>query len=167
MVGALSSGPILARIIAHRVARTSCIDRLGIDVARKLRIEHAVAWVARHVVKAIDVQTDMAPNTLASFDEAGSSTRALPPASRSRFTPDRPSTSRKSRRSCATLPTRPLRKEAVIARLARTAKIVESAHVQLLFENLNSEPERAECTTCRTPSPRRRILAADRLTKPP
>ena len=37
-----------------------------------------------------------------------------------------------------------LRKEAAIARLARTAKLAEKSGVQLLLENLNGEPERAE-----------------------
>jgi len=37
-----------------------------------------------------------------------------------------------------------LRKEAAIARLARTAEIAESAHVQPLLENPNGEPECAK-----------------------
>src|SRR5262245_58646963 len=45
------------------------IDRIGIDVGRKLPIEEAVAWAARHGVRAIDVQTDIAPNALESFDD--------------------------------------------------------------------------------------------------
>lgn len=47
----------------------SFIDRIGIDVGRKLSVEDAVAWASRHGVTAIDVQTDIAPNALESFDE--------------------------------------------------------------------------------------------------
>jgi sugar phosphate isomerase/epimerase len=45
------------------------IDRIGIDVGRKLPIEDAIAWAARHGVGAIDVQCDIAPNPLESFDD--------------------------------------------------------------------------------------------------
>jgi len=45
------------------------IDRIGIDVGRKLGVEEAIAWAGRHGVKAIDVQCDIAPNALESFDE--------------------------------------------------------------------------------------------------
>lgn len=45
------------------------IDRIGIDVGRKLSIEAAVEWAARHAVRAIDVQCDIEPNALESFDE--------------------------------------------------------------------------------------------------
>lgn len=48
----------------------SFIDRIGIDVGRKLPVEDAVAWAGRNGVKAIDVQCDIAPNALESFDEA-------------------------------------------------------------------------------------------------
>jgi sugar phosphate isomerase/epimerase len=46
------------------------IDRIGIDVGRKLSVEDAIAWAGRNGVKAIDVQTDIAPNALESFDDA-------------------------------------------------------------------------------------------------
>jgi sugar phosphate isomerase/epimerase len=45
------------------------IDRIGIDVGRKLSVEDAIQWAARHGVQAIDVQTDIAPNALESFDD--------------------------------------------------------------------------------------------------
>jgi sugar phosphate isomerase/epimerase len=48
------------------------IDRIGIDVGRKLPVEEAIAWAARNGVRAIDVQTDIAPNALESFDAARS-----------------------------------------------------------------------------------------------
>lgn len=47
----------------------SFADRIGIDVGRKLAVEEAVAWAARHGVRAIDCQIDIAPNALATFDE--------------------------------------------------------------------------------------------------
>ena len=45
------------------------IDRIGIDVGRKLSVEGAIAWAASHGVRAIDVQCDIAPNALETFDE--------------------------------------------------------------------------------------------------
>jgi sugar phosphate isomerase/epimerase len=45
------------------------IDRIGIDVGRRLGIEAAIAWAAQHDVRAIDVQCDIQPNALESFDE--------------------------------------------------------------------------------------------------
>lgn len=47
----------------------SFIDRIGIDVGRKLSVEDAIQWAQRHGVGAIDVQTDIAPNALESFDD--------------------------------------------------------------------------------------------------
>ncbi len=46
----------------------SFIDRIGIDVGRKLSVDDAVVWAARHHVRAIDVQCDIEPNALESFD---------------------------------------------------------------------------------------------------
>ena len=46
------------------------IDRIGIDVGRKLSIEDAIGWAADNQVRAIDVQCDIAPNALESFEEA-------------------------------------------------------------------------------------------------
>ncbi|MBS0240956.1 MAG: sugar phosphate isomerase/epimerase [Proteobacteria bacterium] len=43
------------------------IDRIGIDVGRKLPIEEAIRWATAHDVKAIDVQCDIAPNALETF----------------------------------------------------------------------------------------------------
>ena len=140
-LGALSSVAILARIIAHAVARRSFIDRIWIDVGRKLGIEDAIAWIARHGVKAIDVQTDIVPNTLESFDEA---VHAGPRRVCYDQHLDRASRIARKRRGNLADPARrhrpvALRKEAAIARLVRTAKIAESAQVQLLLENRNDE----------------------------
>jgi hypothetical protein len=48
----------------------SFIDRIGIDGGRKLGIEVAIAWAARHGVKAIHVQRNLATYALESLDEA-------------------------------------------------------------------------------------------------
>jgi sugar phosphate isomerase/epimerase len=43
-------------------------DRIGVDVGRRLAAEDAVKWAAGHAVRRIDVQIDLAPNALESFD---------------------------------------------------------------------------------------------------
>ena len=45
-------------------------DRIGVDLGRKLPIEEAVAWAAANGVRYIDMQIDIAPNPLESFDDA-------------------------------------------------------------------------------------------------
>lgn len=55
---------------SHGAPAMPFIDRIGIDVGRKLPVEDAMAWAAGHGVPAIDVQTDIAPNALESFDDA-------------------------------------------------------------------------------------------------
>jgi sugar phosphate isomerase/epimerase len=44
-------------------------DRIGVDIGRKLRLEDAVAWAARHGVRFIDVQLDTGANALGTIDE--------------------------------------------------------------------------------------------------
>ena len=44
-------------------------DRIGIDVGRRLKIEHAIEWAAAHGVRYIDIQLDTAANALTSFDD--------------------------------------------------------------------------------------------------
>ena len=46
------------------------IDRIGIDVGRKLRLEDAIAWAARYGVGCIDVQLDTGDNAFTRFDDA-------------------------------------------------------------------------------------------------
>ncbi len=46
------------------------LQRIGIDVGRKLRLEDAVAWAAAHGVGIIDVQLDTGANMVTSFDAA-------------------------------------------------------------------------------------------------
>jgi len=154
----------------------SFIDRIGIDVGRKLPIEDAIGWAAKHGVKSIDVQTDIAPNALESFD-AARCTRVLDACGNSgvsialhtlsavnvaEISPILRDATDQYLAAYVALAARlrakwvivhggysftsdvKSRKEAAIARLARTAKLAERAGVQLLLENLNGEPERAE-----------------------
>ena len=46
------------------------LDRIGIDVGRRLPLEDAIAWAAQHGVKHIDIQLDTAANAITSFDDA-------------------------------------------------------------------------------------------------
>src|SRR5690606_5648225 len=46
------------------------IDRIGIDFGRRMRIEDAIDWAARHEVRFIDVQLDTGANRVDSFDDA-------------------------------------------------------------------------------------------------
>jgi sugar phosphate isomerase/epimerase len=43
-------------------------DRIGVDIGRRLKLEDAVVWAARHEIRYIDIQLDTAPNALTSFD---------------------------------------------------------------------------------------------------
>jgi sugar phosphate isomerase/epimerase len=45
-------------------------DRIGVDIGRRLKLEEAVEWAARHDVRGIDIQLDTAENALTSFDDA-------------------------------------------------------------------------------------------------
>ncbi|MEQ9125580.1 MAG: TIM barrel protein [Alphaproteobacteria bacterium] len=45
-------------------------DRIGVDIGRSLPAEAAVEWAAANDVSYFDIQTDIAPNALESFDEA-------------------------------------------------------------------------------------------------
>jgi len=44
-------------------------DRIGIDIGRRLALEDAIPWAARHGVRTIDIQLDTATNALTSFDD--------------------------------------------------------------------------------------------------
>jgi sugar phosphate isomerase/epimerase len=48
------------------------LDRIGIDVGRKLPLEDAVTWAATHGVGIIDIQLDTGANVVTSFDQARS-----------------------------------------------------------------------------------------------
>jgi sugar phosphate isomerase/epimerase len=45
-------------------------DRIGIDVGRRLKLEDAIEWTAKHEVRWIDIQLDSGVNVLSSFDDA-------------------------------------------------------------------------------------------------
>lgn len=45
-------------------------DRIGIDLARRVPVEEGIALAAANDVRYIDVQTDIAPNAMESFDDA-------------------------------------------------------------------------------------------------
>ena len=44
-------------------------ERIGIDLGRKKRLEDGIEWAAQHGVRFLDVELDVAPNALTSFDE--------------------------------------------------------------------------------------------------
>jgi len=44
------------------------LDRIGIDLGRKIRLEEGIEWAAKNGVKYIDVQLDTAENALPTFD---------------------------------------------------------------------------------------------------
>ncbi|MEM7423523.1 MAG: sugar phosphate isomerase/epimerase [Pseudomonadota bacterium] len=43
-------------------------DRIGIDAGRRASAEDAIAWAGANGVRHLDIQTDIAPNALESFD---------------------------------------------------------------------------------------------------
>lgn len=45
-------------------------DRIGIDLARRVPVEQGIQLAADNGVRFIDVQTDIAPNAMESFDDA-------------------------------------------------------------------------------------------------
>lgn len=49
-------------------AKTSLKDRIGIDIGRRVSVEEGISWAAANQVYYIDVQTDIDPNALESFD---------------------------------------------------------------------------------------------------
>jgi sugar phosphate isomerase/epimerase len=48
----------------------SLLDRIGIDIGRRLPLEDAITWAAKHGVRHIDIQLDTAANAITSFDDA-------------------------------------------------------------------------------------------------
>ena len=48
----------------------SLIDRIGVDVGRKLKLEDAIEWAARNQVRHIDIQLDTGANAVTLFDDA-------------------------------------------------------------------------------------------------
>ena len=46
----------------------SLIDRIGIDISRRLKLEDAITWAAKNGLKHIDIQLDTGDNALTKFD---------------------------------------------------------------------------------------------------
>jgi len=44
------------------------LDRIGVDIGRKLKLEDAIAWAARHGVRFIDIELDTGANAFTRFD---------------------------------------------------------------------------------------------------
>lgn len=44
------------------------LDRIGVDIGRRLPLEDAIEWAAKHGVKHIDIQLDTAANAITSFN---------------------------------------------------------------------------------------------------
>ena len=44
------------------------IDRIGVDVGRRLKLEDAIAWAAKNGLRHIDIQLDTGENALPQFD---------------------------------------------------------------------------------------------------
>ncbi|WP_439576726.1 sugar phosphate isomerase/epimerase family protein [Elioraea sp.] len=46
------------------------LDRIGVDVGRRLRLEDAIEWAAKNGVRYIDIQLDTGANAVNTFDDA-------------------------------------------------------------------------------------------------
>ena len=46
----------------------SLLDRIGIDISRRLKLETAIEWAAKHGLHHIDIQLDTGDNALPKFD---------------------------------------------------------------------------------------------------
>ena len=44
------------------------LDRIGIDISRRLKLETAIEWAAKNGLKHIDIQLDTGDNALPKFD---------------------------------------------------------------------------------------------------
>jgi sugar phosphate isomerase/epimerase len=45
------------------------LDRIGVDVSRRLKLEDAIAWAAKNGLRHIDIQLDVGENALPKFDK--------------------------------------------------------------------------------------------------
>lgn len=57
--------------------RLSLFDRIGMDVGKSLPVEDAIRWAAENKVKFLDVQTDLAPNAMATMQDRAAGIRDL------------------------------------------------------------------------------------------
>lgn len=46
------------------------IDRIGVDIGRRLKLEDGITWAARNGVRYIDIQLDTGANAVTTFDDA-------------------------------------------------------------------------------------------------
>ena len=53
------------------MAQLTLKRRIGIDIGRRVSVEDGIEWAAQNDVQIIDVQTDIHPNALESFDATG------------------------------------------------------------------------------------------------
>jgi sugar phosphate isomerase/epimerase len=56
---------------AHRHnqgGKVALIDRIGVDISRRLKLEAAIEWAAKHRLQHIDIQLDTGDNALQKFD---------------------------------------------------------------------------------------------------
>jgi sugar phosphate isomerase/epimerase len=47
----------------------SLMDRIGVDIGRKMRLEDAIEWAGANKVRHIDIQLDTGANAVTAFDE--------------------------------------------------------------------------------------------------
>ena len=59
------------------MAKLPLFDRIGMDVGKMMPVEDAIRWAAAHDVRFLDVQTDLAPNAMASMAARARGIRAL------------------------------------------------------------------------------------------
>ena len=52
------------------MAKLGLKQRIGVDIGRRVSVEQGLEWAATNDVHFIDVQTDIDPNKLESFDKA-------------------------------------------------------------------------------------------------
>ncbi len=45
------------------------LDRIGVDISRRMKLEEGIEWAAQHGVRYIDIQLDTAANAFTSFDD--------------------------------------------------------------------------------------------------
>ena len=50
------------------MAKLTLKQRIGIDIGRRVSVEDGIEWASQNYVQIIDVQTDIHPNALESFD---------------------------------------------------------------------------------------------------
>jgi len=46
------------------------LDRIGVDIGRRLRLEDGLDWAARNAVRYVDIQLDTGANAFTAFDAA-------------------------------------------------------------------------------------------------